>query len=95
MLKVLGINTSIILEIWRKAKFTDGEFLYRRIALRPEQITQVEASQIDLGWFVTIAWKEPNSEVIKEYMDSRDEAIWVQDEILQMIHNITFRERYG
>lgn len=95
MLKVLGINNFVVLEVHRKNPFSDAVEMCRRISLLPEQITQVESRQIGDQWYVVVAWKEPNAEVLEDRVSSQDEAIKTQDEILQMIHNITFRERYG
>jgi hypothetical protein len=70
-----------------------GKFNFRRIALDPDQITRVESRSYGITHDVVVSWKEPNAETIIVPCETIEEAIKLQDLILQVIHDAKFNRR--
>jgi hypothetical protein len=72
-------------------------FNFRRIALDPDQITRVESRSYGITHDVLVSWKSPNVETISIVCSNDEEAIKLQDTILQVIHDARFyrRQQYG
>ena len=73
------------------------KFKFRRIALDPDQITRVESRSYSSIVDVLVSWKPPNAETISIVCNNEEEAIKLQDLILQVIHDAKFfrRQQYG
>lgn len=98
-MKVIGINNFVVLELDSNDHYI-GELMdlrRRRISLSPEQITQVESRSSKFDHMLIVSWKEPNAETIMVTCGSEEEADHLQEEIMQMIHEVKFHDRrvYG
>jgi len=98
-MQVCSINCLVIIKLEELDESLGelGKFTFRRIALDPDQITRVEARVYGNTHDVLVSWKPPNAETIVSLCETTEDAVKLQDLILQVIHYARFNKRqlYG
>ena len=98
-MQVSSINCLVVLELGPSDKSIGelGKFNFRRVALDPDQITRVESRSYSNVHDVIVSWRPPNAETISIVCGTEEDAVRLQDKILQVIHDAKFfrRLQYG